>query len=197
MNDDPSFEMVQETGPQGDDLAAQVPLQGPISPEDEPMVDPEEACLEGGLADPRENDDTSSVENKALNHLATGVQKAMACLVESMTPESSARTLLQISKTAGHLHRITLLYDTEDDYLIDNSPLAKRKARKNKRMNRETAGVKMMQDVVSVLGHLTNKRSMTDDLRAVKAAQDAGMEDVAKQLQDALCRMLIDSLDAK
>jgi hypothetical protein len=158
-----------------------LPPPGLLEPDTGPDVDPEEAMLEGGLVDPLEK--RNPAEEEALTHLATGAKNAMACLVEQMDASCSGRTLLQLSKAAGHLHRLTMLFAPEDDYLLEGSPLLRRRMKSKRRMNRETAGVRMMQDVMSVVGQLAGKRSLSDDLRAIKAAKDAGMDDIVEALE--------------
>lgn len=146
----------------------------------EEFVDNQEALLDGGLADdPRELDPV----DQALVHLTEGTRQAIAILVDRMTPRNSARTLLQLAKTADHMHHIAMLYNLDEDPLLEDSPLGRKKRKIQTQMNRETAGVKLATELFGTLGQILGQRSITDELRAVKAARDAGMDDVAEELE--------------
>lgn len=148
----------------------------------EPHVDPEEAALEGGLAEPEVQ---STISGLVVEH----ARELIGQLLDSLSPSNAPRVLTQISKIAMSSRQTVALFDPALEVETEGLTRQQRQRIKasKRRMNRETAGVRAVQEIAAILGGVQQSldaRRGRDLLQAAQIARESGMDERADKLAE-------------
>ncbi len=160
----------------------------------EPYVDPEEAELDGGMADP-----VGEVETVASALVVAQAKALLGTLIDGLDAKTAPRVLNQISKVAKQCRQTLAVFDAHSGIELDGLSRHQQKhmLKHKRRMNRETAGVRVVQEVMGLVAGIQQSneaKQLQDLLKAAAAAEEAGMTERATQLRekaDGLAEQLV------
>ena len=135
---------------------------------------------EGQLVDP-----AGDVETRAAALLTKSTQEILMLLASGMTEENAPQLLMKVQALAQTQRQLLPYFG---GYLQpEHDPRRKQrgmaKASRKRHVSAESHAARTIQELMAVAGKLQAEWTLPQTIRAVKAARDAGMEDVAKELE--------------
>ena len=148
-----------------------------------PHVDEDEAALEGGMAEPAED-----IESTAAGLVVANARETLELLVGGLTQHNAVRVLAQISKLATSARQTVAIFDPASGVEYDGLSRSQQKAmlKRARPMRRETTGVEAMKQLVGMLqGHqqAQQAKQLHDVLGAAEKAKAIGNTELAEQLE--------------